>query len=441
MEALNESLRPAITDIEISWHLPEGYDVIQSPSQVPFVFDGERLVLYGLLSRPPSEEKESPRTPQRRRMDRTMRSFSNNSVKVFWFDDDMEYLPEEQLLLEIEEQERQADDGHGHIFQTEQELDFQNFIDPLGVNTDKNNDTQENMESIDYLRMRARSASPRGNHSAVTSSSHDHAKDMDARVDERRTTSSSDSSGRHRSYSSSVIDENDVVHNIVFGDFFKDVTNSSESVFTKANDNGSQQQQETKDVAHQTDAQSKRNQYALEKEGDIGVGRKKSSSKTSNRSPENEDENIDYTSACDSKEIADQQTSRYHERDSGVGFSMDDSDKPFEEDPSSNALNSEEEKSEIRPPTEGTTPTHEDLEFPDFKLYTVVKNSDMLGQLGLPKNFGAVSIKGCVGDEELEQVMKKRTFYNHHSPYGALPLALPLYYTHYTTFNLHADFY
>ena len=108
MEALNGALRPAITDIEVSWHLPDGYDVIQSPQRLPFVFDGDRLVLYGILSRPPEAEEESPKSGQRRRMDRTMRSFSNNSVKVFWFDDDMEFLPEEQLLLEINEQERLA---------------------------------------------------------------------------------------------------------------------------------------------------------------------------------------------------------------------------------------------------------------------------------------------------------------------------------------------
>lgn len=409
MEALNESLRPAITDIEISWHLPEGYDVIQSPSRVPFVFDGERLVLYGLLSRPLSDDKESPRTPQKRRMDRTMRSFSNNSVKVFWFDDDMEYLPEEQLLLEIEEHERQADDDyHDTFLQNEQEFGFQNFIDPLGVNTlhsVQNNATKDGKESSGYPRIRARSASPPANHSLVTSFVRDQTKVTGLPGEVQGMRSTPDSHGRHRSYSSSMIDDNDVVHNIVVGDFFKDVTKSSESL-TKANDNRSQQREETTDGSYQNDAQSKRHQYALEKElWDKGDADAKG--KTSNRSvesPKNKDVNTEYTHECDRKESTGQQTSRYHERDSGVGFSIDDNDKPFEEDSSSNTLDLEEEKPEIRPPTEGTTPSHEDIESLDLKGYIVVRNSDMLGQLGLPKNFGAVSIKGCVEDEEVEQV-------------------------------------
>ena len=106
MDALQHAMQPAITDIEVSWHLPEGYDVIQTPKRVPVVFDKERLVLYGILSRPAgSEDKGSPRTPVKRKIDWSMRSFSNSSVKVFWFEDEFEFLPEEQQLMEADETE------------------------------------------------------------------------------------------------------------------------------------------------------------------------------------------------------------------------------------------------------------------------------------------------------------------------------------------------
>ena len=104
-------MQPAITDIQVSWHVPKGYDVVQTPEQVPLVFNGKRMAIYGILSRPRGEEnKESPRNTKRWRMDWSSRSFSSNSVKVFWFDDDLEYLPEEQRLQELNEMEPSDDE-------------------------------------------------------------------------------------------------------------------------------------------------------------------------------------------------------------------------------------------------------------------------------------------------------------------------------------------
>jgi hypothetical protein len=432
MKALNESLKPAITDIEISWHVPEGYDVIQSPCKVPFVFDGDRLVLYGLLSRPPGEDKDSPRTPQRRRMDRTMRSFSNNSVKVFWFDDDMEYLPEEQLLLEIEEQERFVDEeGNENDYQMDEQFGSHNCIDPVGfgnqnpfTKTAARTPTPGTQESNDFLTMHGRSSSPSRDYARSTSPSRDHT----------RSTSPS----RDRSFSnSSKFDENDVVHNIVFGNFFKDIDKSLESSQCEFNDFNHDSKDtllnmamaEKKDEvqheqhsfesneSHSKNAQSKRQTFALEKEVNDKVGKEemnlkqmngKQDNRRSNKSQSRDQESKDESNhACDNKETANQQSSRYNERDSGVGLSMDDSDKPFEEGLISNDTNLglDEETNEVRPPTEGNNPTHEELECLDSKYYTVIKNSDVLEKLGLPKNFGAVSIKGYVGNEEIEQVM------------------------------------
>ena len=118
MEALAGALQPAITDLEVSWHLPEGYDVIQTPQLLPFVQNNKRLVIYGILYRPPSEEKESPRTPLKRKMDWSMRSFSNSSVKVFWFEDECDLLADDQFLLEGDEALRLSEDD----FEKEEEL-------------------------------------------------------------------------------------------------------------------------------------------------------------------------------------------------------------------------------------------------------------------------------------------------------------------------------
>jgi len=67
------AVQPAITDVNVSWILPDAYDVIYTPEKLPSVFLGERLNLYAILA---SKEicLEKP-------------SESGNSIKEFWFDD------------------------------------------------------------------------------------------------------------------------------------------------------------------------------------------------------------------------------------------------------------------------------------------------------------------------------------------------------------------
>ena len=67
------AVQPAITDVNVSWILPDAYDVIYTPEKLPSVFLGERLNLYAILA-----SKET--CPDKA-------SESGNSIKEFWFDD------------------------------------------------------------------------------------------------------------------------------------------------------------------------------------------------------------------------------------------------------------------------------------------------------------------------------------------------------------------
>ena len=46
---LKRSLAPSLSDVHISWSLPGESKVIQTPSKVPPVFSGDRLIIYGFL--------------------------------------------------------------------------------------------------------------------------------------------------------------------------------------------------------------------------------------------------------------------------------------------------------------------------------------------------------------------------------------------------------
>ena len=50
MRMLKRALTPSLSDVHVNWSLPAGVDVIQTPSKVPPVFSGDRLVIYGFLS-------------------------------------------------------------------------------------------------------------------------------------------------------------------------------------------------------------------------------------------------------------------------------------------------------------------------------------------------------------------------------------------------------
>lgn len=50
MQMLKRALSPSLSDVCVNWSLPDGVEVMQTPANVPPVFSGDRLVIYGLLS-------------------------------------------------------------------------------------------------------------------------------------------------------------------------------------------------------------------------------------------------------------------------------------------------------------------------------------------------------------------------------------------------------
>ena len=49
IRSLKRALQPAITDISMVFQVPKGYEVLQSPHNLPPIFNGEKLVVYGII--------------------------------------------------------------------------------------------------------------------------------------------------------------------------------------------------------------------------------------------------------------------------------------------------------------------------------------------------------------------------------------------------------
>ena len=49
IRSLKRALQPAVTDVSVEFMVPGGYEVVQSPQNLPPVFNGEKLVVYGIL--------------------------------------------------------------------------------------------------------------------------------------------------------------------------------------------------------------------------------------------------------------------------------------------------------------------------------------------------------------------------------------------------------
>ena len=50
MQMLKRALSPSLSDVHVNWSLPDGVEVIQTPSKVLPLFSGDRLVIYGFIS-------------------------------------------------------------------------------------------------------------------------------------------------------------------------------------------------------------------------------------------------------------------------------------------------------------------------------------------------------------------------------------------------------
>ncbi len=49
MSSLKKSLQPSVTDVGLNFYVPKGIQVVRAPDVIPPVFNGEKIVLYGLL--------------------------------------------------------------------------------------------------------------------------------------------------------------------------------------------------------------------------------------------------------------------------------------------------------------------------------------------------------------------------------------------------------
>lgn len=370
MAALADAIQPAITDLEVSWHLPDGYDVIQTPQLLPFVQNNKRLVIYGILYRPPGEEKESPKTPIKRKMDWSMRSFSNSSVKVFWFEDECDFLAEDQLLLEAEESHRLDDFEKDDEFQDEAEVPMQDSFDAemesvpepdtieaiadgllkhmcKEVGDEKAN--EEDQEITQSLENSEPHGSCNGEVSDRVTSREKKKVRRHLTIDNSDTCEQNNNAFRTTNFKPpNTPIQNDLSFEIALGGFFNDIKHH----IVGADDS------ERADESHEHQ-----------------------------RSPK---------------------LVRAYERDSGVGFSMEENDKSPDEGKKAMAemnrdLEEEEEANDWSHASD--SPAFEEFDDTRKAAVHIYKNSEFLAQLGVPADFGAVNIRGFVGEEEMEQVI------------------------------------
>ena len=58
IRSLKRALQPAITDVSVQFKVPREYEVLQSPQNLLPVFNGEKLVVYGILKSKAASKKE-----------------------------------------------------------------------------------------------------------------------------------------------------------------------------------------------------------------------------------------------------------------------------------------------------------------------------------------------------------------------------------------------
>ena len=49
ISSLKKALQPSVTDVKLTFSVPPGVNVLQSPNKIPPVFNGDKLVMYGIL--------------------------------------------------------------------------------------------------------------------------------------------------------------------------------------------------------------------------------------------------------------------------------------------------------------------------------------------------------------------------------------------------------
>ena len=372
MEALTVALQPAITDLEISWHLPEGYDVIQTPLFLPFVQNNERLVIYGILYRPPGEEKDSPRTPSKRKMDWSMRSFSNSSVKVFWFEDECDLLSDDHCLLEVEEEQKLSDNDFESDsgMKDEQQIEFPKE-DSFEAEMERLSDFSFNRHTIEVmadglLRDTMKEMSENNDEPTGTSAVPEECRPQragDAEEISKDAEALSWNNRKNPGLGIQIPNKNGEMNNN-----------------TPCSGNFKPLQSPIKDDNTFELALGSFFRHHITGEGD------------------SEPECDDHQPQMSRKLV------HSRERDSGVGFSVEESDRDPDEN---NASGIPDETTEETDAWASCRRHPAFREFEDTKRAPVrlYKTSQYLAHLGVPDDFGAVSVRGFVGDEEMEQVI------------------------------------
>lgn len=49
ISSLKRALQPSVTDLEVDFQLPYGFDTLQAPDKIPTIFNGDKIVVYGIF--------------------------------------------------------------------------------------------------------------------------------------------------------------------------------------------------------------------------------------------------------------------------------------------------------------------------------------------------------------------------------------------------------
>ena len=62
ISSLKCALQPAVTDISIKFDVPPSFKVYQAPEEVPTLFSGDKVVVYGIIKKRKSASDQSLQT-------------------------------------------------------------------------------------------------------------------------------------------------------------------------------------------------------------------------------------------------------------------------------------------------------------------------------------------------------------------------------------------
>ena len=57
ISSLKRALQPAVTDLEVEFDVPSGFQALQAPTKLPTLFDGDKVVIYGIIKSKASSDE------------------------------------------------------------------------------------------------------------------------------------------------------------------------------------------------------------------------------------------------------------------------------------------------------------------------------------------------------------------------------------------------